>query len=41
MYKWEFRAKHFLGTFRKINVIIIKIINEQYKKGEKIKNTLF
>ena len=27
--------------FRKINVIIIKIINEQYKQGEKITNTLF
>ena len=41
MYKWGFRAKNISGTFKKINVIIIKIINEQYKYGEKTTYTLF
>ena len=41
MFKWGFRAKKVSGTFRKINVIVTKTINELYKQDEKITNILF
>ena len=41
MDKCQYQATFFRGIFKKVNMINIKTINEQYKQCKKITNNLF